>query len=153
MGESQTWRIDAGEAARDVAVTRRARVAWADPDGYIAASARIAVQAWAYRNSAMGAILAPGEPTRAELVAQLAAVTAERDVALAQLAPLTRDVDALRAAARAAGWRDADATGEHLVAWVRRGAMADAARIAEDHGRASVASAIRLAAMDLTGGE
>lgn len=112
-------------------------------------------------------ILAPGEPTRAELAAQLAAVTAERDalaalrprdphrtghrcaccgregapgaddvcpwcsdgmatmrerdVARAQQAPLVACVDALRAAATAAGWRDADATGEHLVAWVRRG--------------------------------
>lgn len=66
-------------------------------------------------------ILAPGEPTRAELVAQLAAVTRERDVLRAQQAPLVACVDALRAAARDAGWRDADATGETLVAWVRRG--------------------------------
>lgn len=40
-----------------------------------------------------------------------------------QLPPLVACVDALRAAATAAGWRDADATGETLVAWVRRGAM------------------------------
>lgn len=138
-------------------------------------------------------ILAPGEATRAELVAQLAAVTAERDRALgvvdslitqanevnahrraeraaeaveidalhgliakqgdiltavanalkgpppelmrhshhdlgavaaatvAQQAPLVACVDALRAAARDAGWRDAGATGAELVAWVRRG--------------------------------
>ncbi len=42
---------------------------------------------------------------------------------VAQQAPLVACVDALRAAATAAGWRDADATGETLVAWVRRGAM------------------------------
>ena len=42
---------------------------------------------------------------------------------VAQQAPLVACVDALRAAATAAGWRDADATGESLVAWVRRGAM------------------------------
>ena len=50
---------------------------------------------------------------------------AERELAVlrAQLAPLVACVDALRAAATAAGWRDADATGETLVAWVRRGAM------------------------------
>lgn len=81
-------------------------------------------------------ILAPGEPTRAELLAHLAAVTAERDVLRAQQAPLVACVDALRAAARDAGWRDADATGETLVAWVRRGereACVDAitARLAE----------------------
>ncbi len=45
----------------------------------------------------------------------------ERDVARAQQAPLVACVDALRAAATAAGWRDADASGETLVAWVRRG--------------------------------
>lgn len=42
---------------------------------------------------------------------------------VAQQAPLVACVDALRAAARDAGWRDADATGETLVAWVRRGAL------------------------------
>ena len=50
---------------------------------------------------------------------------AERELAVlrAQQAPLVACVDALRAAARDAGWRDADATGETLVAWVRRGAL------------------------------
>mgnify|MGYP006935496767 FL=1 len=94
-------------------------------------------------------ILAPGELTRAELAARLATATAsvqqlradvelataqrdaeacraddaegERDVLRAQQAPLVACVDALRAAATSAGWRDADATGETLVAWVRRG--------------------------------
>ena len=42
---------------------------------------------------------------------------------VAQQAPLVACVDALRSAARDAGWRDADATGETLVAWVRRAAM------------------------------
>ena len=45
----------------------------------------------------------------------------ERDVLRAQQAPLVACVDALRAAATSAGWRDADASGETLVAWVRRG--------------------------------
>jgi len=102
---------------------------------------------WAVRE-----ILAPGEPTRAELAARLAAVTAERDVLRAQQAPLLDAHDALVAAARAAGWTGAGATGAELVAWVRRGAMT-AAGIADDHGRTGVASAIRLAAIDLTGGE
>jgi hypothetical protein len=129
-----------------------------------AIAAVVGLHGWPVRE-----ILAPGEMTRAELAAQLAAVTAERDalaalrprdphrtghrcaccgregapgaddvcpwcsdgmatqrerdVARAQQAPLVACVDALRAAATAAGWRDADATGEHLVAWVRRGAM------------------------------
>ncbi len=48
-------------------------------------------------------------------------VTRELAVARAQQAPLVACVDALRAAARDAGWRDADASGETLVAWVRRG--------------------------------
>lgn len=50
-------------------------------------------------------------------------VTRELAVLRAQQAPLVECVDALRAAATAAGWRDADATGETLVAWVRRGAL------------------------------
>ena len=52
---------------------------------------------------------------------KLAAVTRELAVLRAQQAPLVACVDALRSAARDAGWRDADATGETLVAWVRRG--------------------------------
>ncbi len=61
---------------------------------------------------------------------------------VAQQAPLVACVDALRAAATAAGWRDADATGETLVAWVRRGALLDAARIAMERGGEWVAKAI-----------
>lgn len=49
---------------------------------------------------------------------------------VAQQAPLVACVDALRAAATAAGWRDADATGETLVAWVQRGAMRECLAIA-----------------------
>lgn len=48
-------------------------------------------------------------------------VTRELAALRAQQAPLVACVDALRAAATSAGWRDADATGETLVAWVRRG--------------------------------
>jgi hypothetical protein len=49
---------------------------------------------------------------------------------VAQLPPLVACVDALRAAATAAGWRDADASGETLVAWVRRGAMRECLAVA-----------------------
>ena len=232
---SETWRIDAGDRVREVMVRCVARERWRCPDGHHEMTPMAAARAWAYRNCVMGAVLAPGEPTRAELAAQLAtatasvqqlradvelataqrdaetcradnaeaqlaAVTAERDAlraerdgehdliarqaailtavanalkgtppalsshshhdlgavaaaTVAQQAPLVACVDALRAAATAAGWRDADASGEALVAWVRRGAMATAAGIAGDHGREGVASAIRLAAIDLTGGE
>lgn len=62
-------------------------------------------------------------------MARVAAVTRERDVALGQIGPLLDAHDALVAAARAAGWTGAGATGEELVAWVRRGereACADA---------------------------
>lgn len=67
----------------------------------------------------------------AELATALAIVTAELDALRAQLAPLVACVDALRAAARAAGWSDADATGETLVAWVRREEREACARIAD----------------------
>lgn len=40
---------------------------------------------------------------------------------VAQLAPLAATHDALVAAAHSAGWRDAGATPEELIAWVRRG--------------------------------
>jgi hypothetical protein len=60
-------------------------------------------------------------------------VTRELAVLRAQQAPLLACVDALRAAARDAGWRDADATGETLVAWVRRGVREACARIARAH--------------------
>lgn len=134
-----------------------------------------------------GMALAPNEPTRAELTAQLATATAsvqqlradvelataQRDaeachrddadaeaervtrelaVLRAQQAPLVACVDALRAAARDAGWRDADATGETLVAWVRRGALLDAARIALERGGERVAKAI-VARANEEGGE
>ena len=71
---------------------------------------------------------------------------------VAQQAPLVACVDALRAAATAAGWRDADATGETLVAWVQRGALLDAARIALERGGERVAKAI-VARANEEGGE
>lgn len=63
---------------------------------------------------------------------QLAAVTAERDVALGQQAPLLDAHDALVAAARAAGWTGAGATGAELVAWVRRGGACEGAVAVRD---------------------
>lgn len=59
-------------------------------------------------------------------------VIRELAVRRAQQAPLVACVDALRAAARAAGWRDADATGETLVAWVRRGGACEGAVVVRD---------------------
>lgn len=179
MVETQTWRIDAGDRVREVVVACDAhgvrgwsvQCRWAAP-GH--STARAAVEAHMVREGWTGMALAPGEPTRAEFAAQLAAVTAERDalradvdrltlvgaslglitgivrkilgavdgeatptaaqrvtrelaVLRAQIAPLVACVDALRAAATAAGWRDADATGETLVAWVRRGGAREGA--------------------------
>lgn len=87
-------------------------------------------------------ILAPGDPTRTELATALAIVTAELDALRAQLAPLVACVDALRAAARAAGWSDADATGETLVAWVRREEREACARIADTAAEAAKVRAL-----------
>lgn len=127
MAESQTWRVvlatgevlsvEVQEFTRGLWIAvcgHRETFSYATPEDALRAFlAGYAVDA------GVREILAPGEPTRAELVAELA-------VLRAQLAPLVACVDALRAAARAAGWRDADATGETLVAWVRRGAMQEA---------------------------
>ena len=79
----------------------------------------------------LGAVEGEATPTAAQRV------TRELAVLRAQQAPLVACVDALRAAARDAGWRDADATGEHLVAWVRRGEREACARIADDEARDS----------------
>ena len=180
MAEAQTWRLDTGDRVREVVVTSVHRGLWRCEDGPRETSPVAAVRAYAHFDGCGGMAVAPGEPTRAELAAQLAAVTAERDVALeecstlrrgldhadgvidhtraslgaaddegavvaaervtrelavlrAQQAPLLACVDALRAAARDAGWRDADATGETLVAWVRRGEREACARIARAH--------------------
>lgn len=204
------WRVDAGHRVFDVAVALFTRGMWGCGDGHYETTPVAAVRAWAFRNSVMGAILAPGEPTRAEILAQLdearrspycatlsahehlRVLCAERKalreraeehhrrgdearheaammrqeldeicgyalrllLEVAQKVPvreelgaaegetllaaakrvmrqhvaLVRDVDAMRAAARAAGWNDADATGENLVEWVRRGEREAVAR-------------------------
>ena len=159
MAESQTWRVVLAPRTLDgAAEERQLTVVWVERfggswtcggHGYHRSPRRAAMMAAFTLDYDVAEILAPGEPTRAELVAELATATAQRnaaevrgddaegelDVALAALrlrqsdcdvrdrqqAPLVACVDALRAAARAAGWRDADATGETLVAWVRRG--------------------------------
>ena len=94
----------------------------------------------------LGAVEGEATPTAAQRV------TRELAVLRAQQAPLVACVDALRAAARDAGWRDADATGETLVAWVQRGALLDAARIALERGGERVAKAI-VARANEEGGE
>lgn len=75
----EMWRIDAGHRVCEVAVALFTGGMWGCADGHYETTPVAAVRAWAFRNSVMGVILAPGEPTRAELAAQLAAVTAERD--------------------------------------------------------------------------
>lgn len=149
MAETQTWRIDTGDRVREVVVTSVHRGLWRCEDGPRETTPVAAVRAYAHFDGRGGMAVAPGELTRAELAARLATATAsvqqlradvelataqrdaeacraddaegERDVLRAQQAPLVACVDALRAAATSAGWRDADATGETLVAWVRRG--------------------------------
>jgi len=149
VAETQTWRIDTGDRVREVVVTSVHRGLWRCEDGPRETTPVAAVRAYAHFDGRGGMAVAPGELTRAELAARLATATAsvqqlradvelataqrdaeacraddaegERDVLRAQQAPLVACVDALRAAATSAGWRDADATGETLVAWVRRG--------------------------------
>ena len=69
---AETWRIETSDTVYAVEVVRRG-ACWAvasDGDHAVLHSTpRIAVQAWALRNSVMGMILAPGEPTRAEAAA------------------------------------------------------------------------------------
>lgn len=76
MTDEQTWRIDAGESVRDVEVVRVKRGMWCCEDIHTAKTPRGAVQVYASSSGAMGTILAPSEPTRAQL-------TAERDEARA----------------------------------------------------------------------
>ena len=121
MAEPQTWRVvlATGEVREvRVEISPDGRV-WAESaDGAAegaGADAWLAVMRVArFLGVSVREILAPGEPTRAELVAQLAAVTAEReqwaqwarafqverDVALRHAEPLTRDVPALVAEVR-----------------------------------------------------
>ena len=155
MAETQTWRIDTGDRVREVVVTSVHRGLWRCEDGPRETTPVAAVRAYAHFDGRGGMPVAPGEMTRGELAAQLATATAsvqqlradvelataqrdaeacraddaegEQDVLRAQQAPLVACVDALRAAATAAGWRDADATGETLVAWVRRGGAREGA--------------------------
>ena len=86
------------------------------------------------------------------LLDRVEAAERERDVLRAQQAPLLDAHDALVAAARAAGWTGAGATGAELVAWVRRGALLDAARIAMERGGEGIARAI-VARANEEGGE
>ena len=86
MAETQTWRIDTGDRVREVVVTSVHRGLWRCEDGPRETSPVAAVRAYAHFDGCGGMAVAPGEPTRGEVVAQLAAVTAERD-ALAALRP------------------------------------------------------------------
>ena len=150
---AETWRVVlASGEVREVSPEHN-EVQWCTfVDGYhgwgrtqhASISAVVGMHGWP-----VAEILAPGEPTRAEMAAQLTAVTAERDVLRAQQAPLLDAHDALVAAARAAGWMGAGATGAELVAWVRRGALLDAARIAMERGGERVAKAGALIAAEI----
>jgi hypothetical protein len=101
------------------------------------------------------------ELATAQRDAEAERVTRELAVLRAQQAPLVACVDALRAAATAAGWRDADATGETLVAWVRRGEREACAWIADDtadesdgcHGEPATARSIATKIRGREGGE
>ena len=69
---AETWRIETHDTVHAVEVVRRG-ACWAvasdDDHTVLHSTPRTAVQAWAFRNSVLGMVLAPGEPTRAEAVA------------------------------------------------------------------------------------
>ena len=139
---AETWRVVlASGEVREVEVSRaeasgmlspvrpwhgwRAARTWDGPvhaaseamgDSAEEACARLAVG----NGLAVREILAPGEPTRAELRAQVEAYAA-------QLAPMTRAVDALRAAAVAAGHPAADGDPDAQLRAVRAKAWSEGA--------------------------
>jgi hypothetical protein len=94
----ETWRIETNDTVHAVEVVRRG-ACWAvasDGDHTVLHSTpRVAVQAWAFRHSVMGMILAPGEPTRAEAVAaaQIVGAEAVRDAAMSVADDLAGDDD------------------------------------------------------------
>jgi hypothetical protein len=72
VAEVQTWRIETHATVLVVEVVRRGACWVVASDGdhaVLHSTPRVALQAWAFRNSVMGLVLAPGEPTRAEAVA------------------------------------------------------------------------------------
>lgn len=79
-----------------------------------------AIARWLTMNGDVREILAPGELTRAELIAQIEAYAA-------QLAPMTRAVDVLRAAAVAAGHPAADGDPDAQLCAVRAQAFREGA--------------------------
>jgi hypothetical protein len=69
---AEAWRIETSDTVHAVEVVRRGACWAVSSDGdhaVLHSTPRIAVQAWAFRHSVMGLVLAPGEPTRAEAVA------------------------------------------------------------------------------------
>lgn len=75
--EHQVWRIDCREGAVSVTV-RRSGSMWVSDGGALGMSPRIAVMAHALRHGIIGTILAPDEPTRADLLARIAELEATR---------------------------------------------------------------------------
>lgn len=135
---AETWRVvDASGREQDVSLFRTDfGFAWGAGgmfDGYSGATPRAAIRAWAEGEGVDAReILAPGEPTRAELLAQLAAVTAERDVLRAQQAPLVALFDEVMAAARMAGIRGAGHEPAEVVLAVRRLGACEGAVVVRD---------------------
>ena len=132
---SESWRIETHATVFAVEVVRRG-ACWAamtdDDHAVLYASPRGAVQAWAFRNSAMGMVLAPGEPTRTEMATQIAAETRRANDAQTESRALaeafTHDLRDLRLAAHAAGWDGTNATTGNMVAAIRAEALREALR-------------------------
>ena len=76
--EQQAWRIDCSESVASVTVWRSVHGVWTTGDGFLAVTPWLAVMSYAMRHGIIGTILAPGEPTRAELLARIAELEASR---------------------------------------------------------------------------
>ena len=87
--EQQVWRIDCHDDAVSVTVCRSGSV-WVSGDGAIGMSAHMAVVSLAVQRGIIGTILAPGEPTRAELLAERDAVREDYAAAVEYLAGIVR---------------------------------------------------------------
>lgn len=157
--DAETCRADNTEGERDslraqlAAVTAERDALRAEHDGEHDLIARQAAILTAVANALKG----PPPALRTHSHHDLGAVAA---ATVAQQAPLVACVDALRSAARDAGWRDADATGDSLVAWVRRGGARKGAHemrqrcagFVDAHGMPMLRDAIRAIPLDAPGG-
>ena len=88
--EKQVWRIDCSESVASVTVWRSVHGVWTTGDGFLGVTPWLAVLSYALRHAIIGTILAPGEPTRAELLAERDAAREDYAAAVEYLAGIVR---------------------------------------------------------------